>query len=96
MTGSTHWGDHTAEGGRSLTKLSAICGVLLAGCAASQSHEPDGERPTCSQIAHACHEYDAQSATAHTCHLLGHAAGSSEEECIAQRDACIAACSSPR
>ncbi len=53
-----------------------------------QEHEP--ESPSCAEIMNVCHAADEGTGPAHDCHDVAHADG--EEACVAQKDACIAAC----
>jgi hypothetical protein len=49
-----------------------------------------GSRPTCSAIASNCH--GSIDVTGQECHVAAHAAKTTETECLAMRDECLAIC----
>ncbi len=76
--------------------LPSALAVLLAaaGCGGVDSgdteHAANAGKPTCSAIASACH--GSADATGEECHEMGHAPESTEEQCVAMRDECLAIC----
>jgi len=69
-----------------------LLGALSIACGGVDEKDPaeSTARPTCEEIASVCHHSETEEGQA--CHHLGHAEDSTDEECAAQRDACLAAC----
>ena len=91
----------TSTGHDAATNVSCMKAVVLgylatAGCAGSsppaQHSSADSPRPTCQELASACHARDAESKAAHDCHIFFHAPENTEGACMAKRSECAAAC----
>lgn len=63
--------------------------ALALGCGASSHHGHHGE--ACDEIASSCHDADEGGGLPHECHVNAHGTWTGEE-CTANRDACLAAC----
>ena len=81
--------------------LSFATALAVAACGGGAAKEPDsptakasgeGARPSCEAIDHACDPYEDNPGVQKDCHDLGEARASTEEQCAAKKDACLAAC----
>jgi len=65
--------------------LAMVC-ALLGACTSSSA------RPSCDEIAEACHDVGTSSFAAEECHVYAEATGRTENECRSRRAECINTC----